>query len=291
MSQPIHLNDQGPAVQAHQEHLNDRLRAHGNHTIKVTGSCDRDTIAATALAGWFLGALDETVKKIQHGEISTGVQQIVADPDSRDDAQRSRARERRGKIFPGEGPGRHHKVITCAEWGAVAPTQQVSRVGRPDKIIFHHTDGHHPEIDHEAGDTIEEAKAFARSIQHDHMHRPPPDGPYIDSGHNFLVTRSGHILEGRHGSLAAIEAGVMVRSAHCPSQNTNPGIEHEHKGNEAMTPAQREASLFLHALICRHTGIKPGAVHRHGEFSSTECPGALKSELDDFRKELARRLG
>jgi hypothetical protein len=132
--------------------------------------------------------------------------------------------------------------------------------------------------------------AFAKAIQRDHMHRPPPDGPFIDSGHNFLVTRSGHILEGRHGSVAAIMDGVMVQSAHCPSQNTQPGIEHEHKGSEGMTPEQREASLFLHEFICRHTGIEPGAIQGHREFFSTECPGVLGGGLAQLRQDLAARL-
>jgi hypothetical protein len=34
----------------------------------------------------------------------------------------------------------------------------------------------------------------------------------------------------------------MVLSAHCPTQNTQIGIEHEHQGAEKMTAAQREAS-------------------------------------------------
>jgi hypothetical protein len=232
--------------------------------------------------------LDTTVKAIQNGTISGGVQSMVADPKSRDSAQRDRASERHGKPFPGAAePAGAFKIISCSEWGAVAPTGSIGRVGKPNKIIFHHTDGHHPELDHLAGDTVDEAKAFARAIQNDHMHRRPP---YSDSGHNFLVTRSGHILEGRHGSLAAISDGVMVRSAHCVGQNGHPGIEHEHKGGETMTPIQREASLFLHAFICRKTGVKPDAIHGHGEFNNTECPGALKSGLAQFRKDLAKRL-
>ena len=78
-----------------------------------------------------------------------------------------------------------------------------------------------PELDQDRVESRDEAIAFAKAIQRDHMHRPPPDGPFIDSGHNFLVTRSGLVLEGRHGSVAAIMDGVMVQSAHCPSQNTS----------------------------------------------------------------------
>lgn len=180
-----------------------------------------------------------------------------------------------------------HRIIPCEEWGAVSPNGAIVSAGRPTKIIFHHTAGHHPELDHKPTESLEEAAAYARAIQHDHMHRNPP---FIDSGHNFLVTRSGHVFEGRHGSKAAINAGKMVVSAHCVGQNSQPGIEHEQIGTEPMTPQQREASLWLHEKICRKTGITPNAVHGHGEFNSTECPGALKGQLASFRQELTERL-
>lgn len=179
------------------------------------------------------------------------------------------------------------RIITTSEWGAVAPTQAISPAGRPDKIIFHHTDGHHPELDHVPTETQAEGAAFARAIQRDHMHRPPPNGPFIDSGHNFLVTRAGDVFEGRHGSLAAINAGHMVVSAHCISQNTNPGIEHEHKGPEQMTPAQRRASIQLHAFICRKTGIAPSQIFGHKEFAPTDCPLVLEAGLPGFRHDVA----
>lgn len=286
MSKAIRVNDQGEHVRVYQRHLNDRLHAHGEQPIKADGRCGPKTIERSAFAAWFLGALGRTIKTVQSGTITTGVQGIVADPHSRNEGQRQRARKRRGQSFPGSG-GRDFKIVLASEWGAVAPTASIGRVGRPSKIIFHHTAGHHPELDHRAGDSIEEAKAYARAIQRDHMHRNPP---FIDSGHNFLVTRSGHILEGRHGSLAAINDGVMVSSAHCIGQNAQPGIEHEHIGDEPMTPIQRQASLFLHELICRKTGITPSAIHGHGEFGSTACPGVLKSALAEFRRDLAKRL-
>jgi hypothetical protein len=274
------LGDRGESVSLHQRHLNDRLRAHGDPPIRANGTCGKATIEGTARAAWFLGALNDTVTAMGHGAIPVGVQRMIAKPDAREATQRRRARERRGKQFPGDAP-RKFRVVPCKEWGAVAATRRVTRVGKPTKIIFHHTDGH------TAGKTLDQAKAYARSIQHDHMHRNPA---FIDSGHNFLVTRAGHILEGRHGSLAAIKAGVMVQSAHCIGENVNPGIEHEHKGGEHMTSEQREASLFLHELICRATGIKPKAILPHGQFDQTECPGALKPDLTQFRKDLARRL-
>lgn len=179
------------------------------------------------------------------------------------------------------------RIIPCEEWGAVAPTHPIAPAGRPTKIIFHHTAGHHPELDHQAGETLEEAMAYARAIQHEHMHRSPP---FADSGHNFLVTRSGHILEGRHGSRDAINAGTMVVSAHCVGQNIHPGIEHEQIGDEPMTPRQRKASLWLITKICRKTGIDPREIHPHGEFNATECPGVLGNDLAEIRAEVTSKL-
>jgi hypothetical protein len=283
MAESIHLHDSGQSIQAHQGHVNERLREQGNPPIDVDGDCGPQTILQSALVAWFLGALEATIKTIHGGTIPDRVVKITADPSQRDAGQRQRADARRNKPF-------RELIILTSEWGAVNPTRPITRVGKPNKIIFHHTDGHHPDLDQDSGESRAEAIAFAKAIQRDHMHRQPPDGPFIDSGHNFLVTRSGLVLEGRHGSVAAIMDGVMVQSAHCPDQNTQPGIEHEHIGNEQMTPEQREASLFLHEFICRHTGIKPNEIHPHREFFNTECPGVLNTALGQFRRDLATRL-
>jgi N-acetylmuramoyl-L-alanine amidase len=101
MSEVIRTNDQGERVRVHQRHLNDRLRAHGNQPIGEDGICGPTTIRQSAFAAWFLGALNTTVNQVSAGTISVGVQNMIADPDSRDAAQRRRARERRGKPFPG----------------------------------------------------------------------------------------------------------------------------------------------------------------------------------------------
>jgi hypothetical protein len=179
-----------------------------------------------------------------------------------------------------------HRIIPTDQWGAVPSKGPIVPAGTPTEIIFHHTDGHHPNLDNKPSESRAEGAAYARSLQHDHM----VNRGFIDSGHNFLVTRSGHIFEGRHGSKDAIKAGKMVVSAHCIGHNTQPGIEHEQRGGEPMTAKQREASLWLHALICRKTGMKPSAIHEHREFNATECPGVLRDDLKAFRRDLAERL-
>jgi hypothetical protein len=155
------------------------------------------------------------------------------------------------------------------------------------RVVEHHTAGHAPNLDRASGETLAEAKAYARALQRDHFRRG-----WRDTGHNFLVSRSGHVLEGRHGSVSAIRAGKMVVSAHCPGQNDQPGVEHEHTGTEALTAAQKRASIELHAWICRQTGIKPVEFHPHARFSSTECPSAIVRDwLPQLRNAVNRRLG
>jgi hypothetical protein len=101
MAEPIHQGDEGQAVRDFQHHLNDRLRAKGEEPVPINGKAGPKLIERAAFAAWFLGALMETVKSVLEGTIPAGVQQIIADPDSREPAQLDRARERRGKPFPG----------------------------------------------------------------------------------------------------------------------------------------------------------------------------------------------
>ena len=101
MSDVIHINDRDERVRAHQTHLNDRLRAHDAEPVAVSGVCDPRTVRQSGFAAWFLGAQQATVTEVLAGAISVGVQNMIADPDSRGPEQRRRARERRGKQFPG----------------------------------------------------------------------------------------------------------------------------------------------------------------------------------------------
>jgi hypothetical protein len=179
------------------------------------------------------------------------------------------------------------KIITCAQWGAEPPARPIRTVGRPSRILFHHTEGLAPRVDGAPGESREEAIAYARMLQRDHIHRRG----FIDSGHNFLVARSGHILEGRHGSLAAVKAGRMVESAHCPGQNDQPGIEHEHVAGQDLTPAQKAASVWLHAFICRRTGIRPTEIFPHRKYYATDCPTpGLVDWLPALRLDVAQAL-
>lgn len=151
---------------------------------------------------------------------------------------------------------------------------------RPSRVIFHHTAGHG--LDFGAGPThdVPEAYAYARAIQNYHMDH----NGWNDSGHNFLVTRAGVIVQGRWITVSAIEARRMVVSAHCPGQNNQIGIEHEHKGTEPMTAAQRRASARLLAWFSdqyRLESILP--VEPHSKYVATSCPANLVAEIPKVR--------
>jgi hypothetical protein len=168
------------------------------------------------------------------------------------------------------------EIITCPQWKARRPKQGIQTVGQSERTIFHHTAGHHRQLDGTAKQTREEAIRYAQDIQAFHM-----DGNgWNDSGHNFLVCRNGLILQGRWLTVSAIQAGHMVSSAHCPGQNSQVGIEHEHLGAEEMTAEQREGSALLMAWIAWHYDLKNVLPSMpHSRYFATACPANLTEDI------------
>jgi N-acetylmuramoyl-L-alanine amidase len=150
-------------------------------------------------------------------------------------------------------------------------------IGPSVRTIFHHTAGHHRNLGTAfTVETREESIQYARDIQRFHMETQG----WNDSGHNFLVCRNGVILQGRWRTVSAIQKGKMVVSAHCPGQNGQIGIEHEHWGSEEMTNLQKKASAMLMAWIAWHYGrdkVLPSLPHR--QFISTSCPANLTEDI------------
>lgn len=173
------------------------------------------------------------------------------------------------------------EIITPAQWGARAPLAEPELVPRASRIIFHHTAGHHPEISLPGDESREEAMAYARAIQNFHM----DSNGWNDSGHNFLVCRNGLVLVGRWFTVTAIQHGRMIRSAHCPGQNDQIGIEHEHLGGEEMTAVQKEASATLQAWIAwkykRKTVLEAAP---HSKYFATSCPANLTADIPLIRQ-------
>ncbi len=182
-------------------------------------------------------------------------------------------------------------ILTCPDWGARPPKSKPVFTSRPaSRIIFHHTAGHHPDIGAPNGvETVDEAKAYARAIQDFHM--DDPKHLWNDSGHNFLVCRNGSVLQGRWKTVSRIQAEKMVVSAHCPGQNTQIGIEHEHDGSEPMTAAQFEAAAWIQAWIAHEYRLaSPLPVEPHRKFYATSCPGVLVADIPRVRARAAEIL-
>lgn len=177
-------------------------------------------------------------------------------------------------------------ILTCPNWDALPPKARPVVTDRPDKIVFHHTAGHVPDIKPRLNERYRSAIEYAQALQRYHM----LTNGWNDSGHNFLVTRAGVIVQGRWGSVIAIEHGRMVVSAHCPGQNNNPGIEHEHIAGELMTQEQINATVLLMTWICNRTGIRPTEIYPHSLFYNTDCPDNLVNAIKDIRLRVARYL-
>lgn len=186
------------------------------------------------------------------------------------------------------------KVITTVQWGAKAPTGSFS-ITTPRYVVIHHTDNQNPPND-PSQRSLQGAMRFARNIQKFHMN----GNGWRDSGHNFLNTTGGFILEGRHGSLDAAMRGLSVQSAHAAQDagklangNQSPGIEN--KGNFMtfrMEQTQWESLVELCTSLCDSCNISPVNIKGHRDFSHTDCPGDwLYDQLPQLRKEVAEKLG
>jgi hypothetical protein len=131
-----------------------------------------------------------------------------------------------------------------------------------------------------------QAILYARQLQNDMM----DNRGWNDSGHSFLVMRSGRIVQGRWGTVTAIEHGRMIESAHCPGQNDQPGIEHEHLEGELLTKEQLHSTVWLMAWIADRTGIRSTELYGHRQFYNTACPSNLMVDLTSLRLDVARYL-
>ena len=189
------------------------------------------------------------------------------------------------------------KVITTAEWGAKPPKSGTFHFRKtfPRYIVIHHTTNQNPPNDSSKG-TLQGGIRLAKNIQSGHMN----DNGWSDSGHNFLNTTGGIILEGRHGSLDAAKRGQCIQSAHAAQDpgklangNQSPGIENE--GEFMIFPMiekQWGSLVELCVSLCDSCNISPQNIKGHRDFSNTKCPGDwLYNQLPRLRKDVANKLG
>jgi hypothetical protein len=152
---------------------------------------------------------------------------------------------------------------------------------KPERIVIHHSTS--PNLDDQS---IGRAYDHARWIQDLHMDQ----NGWVDSGHHFSNSRGGYVVEGRHGSRAALESGDrLVLGAHCPGQNDRAiGIENEGLYVDISPPlAQWDSLVTFCAHLCFRYGIPTSEIFGHRDFVVTQCPGdALYALLPRLRSEV-----
>ncbi|OLT48360.1 negative regulator of beta-lactamase [Saccharomonospora sp. CUA-673] len=177
-------------------------------------------------------------------------------------------------------------IHTTADWGAQSPTQDPIILDHaPTYIVVHHTAG-----SNSTDYSLDRAYTISRSIQQLHM-----DNGWGDSGQQFTNSRGGHITEGRHHSLDAVQGGTQhVQGAHVANNNsTCIGIENEGIYVDVdVTEALWNSLVDLVAWIAAQYGLGTDSILGHRDFNSTECPGTvLYGRLPELRDAVGARLG
>lgn len=179
------------------------------------------------------------------------------------------------------------RVYTTAEWGAVAPTQDIVVLDRvPTFIVVHHT----AEPGNSEDYSLEHAQQICRDIQQSHIARG-----FGDSGQQFTNSRGGYVLEGRHQSLGVVQGGTQhVQGAHVGNHNSETiGIENEGIYVDVDVPQALWDSLVdLVAWIATQYDRPVADIMGHRDFNSTECPGeVLYGRLQELRDAVAGAMG
>jgi hypothetical protein len=177
-------------------------------------------------------------------------------------------------------------IHTRRQWNARSPKCGAEVLKRhPDHIVVHHTS-----TPNSTDPSLAHAYQLSRQIQRFHMNVRG----WNDIGEQLTISRGGHVMEGRNGSLKAILAHRNVMGAQTQSHNDHTlGIENE--GNYMKSPvpdrlwdALRDVCVWL----CRTYDLDPyKAIVGHRDFNRTECPGdVLYARLPELRRVVAGRL-
>ncbi|MGW5931934.1 peptidoglycan recognition protein family protein [Streptomyces anulatus] len=178
-------------------------------------------------------------------------------------------------------------IMSCDEWGARPPAGELStRTGSTGRIVVHHM-----AFPNTADFSMEAAIACAERVQYIHMDK----NGWSDTGNHFSISRGGYVLEGRHGSLDALEdGGYQMVSAHAVGQNTQSiGIENEGTYIDELPTGKLWWSLVqLSTTICTQYGFGAQNITGHWDWNNTQCPGAkFYSTFPLLRLHVAKRLG
>jgi hypothetical protein len=180
------------------------------------------------------------------------------------------------------------RVFTTEEWNA-KPARVTDFAKHPGiGIVIHNTEGANRAPLPDPTAEREAAFANARQIQKDHFARG-----FSDTGQHFTISQGGVITEGRHGTLQAARAGLVVRGAHSPKANDEWwGIEiaGDNRAQFVVTNEQWTTLVDLCVWLCRLTGGKALQIQPHDHFKSTTCPGHIKDHLDILRSDVKAKL-
>jgi hypothetical protein len=182
-------------------------------------------------------------------------------------ADAARARSTPAKASRSARRARPPRIHTTKEWDARSPESKPTILRRPPKyLVVHHTFS-----DNLADFSRDQGFRLSRSIQNAHMGQG-----WGDTGQHFTISRGGHVMEGRAGSLAAALKGGMVVGTHVRGANDyTVGIECEGTYNTVLPPRQLLASLIrMLAWLCTHYDLNPRtAIVPHMKFNDTDCCG------------------
>ncbi len=187
------------------------------------------------------------------------------------------------------------KIYSTTEWGA-RPPNRTGFTQRPAEGIVVHNTEHRNRAPLMGDEEKQEAFQVAQNIQRDHLSRRDrrTGRLWSDTGQHFTISRGGIIMEGRHGSLAAAQAGKVVQASHANDAYYNQtwfGVELEgyYVREYAMTDEQWEALVELCAWLSFWGEFAPGQIKGHQEVSSTDCPGLVMEHLDELRERVRSR--
>ncbi|TDQ55504.1 peptidoglycan recognition protein family protein [Actinorugispora endophytica] len=165
-------------------------------------------------------------------------------------------------------------VYSREEWGARHPRYGIKVLDSgPDHIVVHHTATANVE-DY----SRQRAFALSRAIQNHHM----DVNGWNDTGQQITISRGGYVMEGRRGSLSAVEEGEHVVGAHVANHNDHTiGIENEGTYMSTLPPtALLTALIDTCAWLCLAYRLNPvTAIVGHRDYNSTNCPGDELYEL------------
>lgn len=177
------------------------------------------------------------------------------------------------------------EILSTIDWGARIPENwQQTLYEKPSYLVIHHTTT--PNVTDGSRDA---AIALAQRVQNQHINQQ-----WGDSGQQFTMSRGGFAMEGRHGSLYALQGGeTFILGVHALGFNAYAvGIECEGFYMVSPPPQSLYAGLVkLSAFICQQYELSPSRIIGHRDVVKTSCCGdAFYAKLPILREDVKRSL-